>query len=79
MSGFTFNPSSSGRRPVTNSFGQQKPFAQKPLAFVVDDRVRIELDYDLACRLGQLILNARIEDDQLLALGHRLMRDAAEE
>ena len=42
-------------------------------AFIVDDRIHLKLEYDLAIRLGEAILAAHITDDtQLVALGHRL-------
>lgn len=42
-------------------------------SFHVDSRINVKLEYELAIRLGELILNAGTEDKQLLALGHKLV------
>jgi hypothetical protein len=41
-------------------------------SFHVDGRVSIKLEYDLAVRLGEFILNSGTEDKQLMALGYKL-------
>lgn len=41
-------------------------------SFHVDSRINLKLEYELAIRLGELILGAGTEDKQLLALGHKL-------
>lgn len=43
------------------------------LPFELDDRVILRLDFDLAIRIGELILSISPEDTQLLALAHRLV------
>ena len=40
--------------------------------FEVDDRIRLVVDFDLAARLGQLIVNTETQDEELLAFAHRL-------
>lgn len=42
-------------------------------AFHVDARIDIKLHFDLAVRLGEIILNSRPNDGQLRALGHNLV------
>jgi hypothetical protein len=42
-------------------------------SFHVDARIGIKLEYELAIRLGRLILDCRPEDKQLQALGHKLV------
>jgi len=41
-------------------------------SFHVDSRINLKLDYELAIRIGELILRAGTEDKQILALGHKL-------
>jgi hypothetical protein len=41
-------------------------------SFHVDSRINLKLDYELAIRLGEMILRAGTEDKQILALGHKL-------
>jgi hypothetical protein len=48
-------------------------------SFHVDGRVTIKLEYELAMRLGEFILNARTEDKQFVALGHKLLNLDEEE
>ena len=42
-------------------------------AFHVDARIALKLHFDLAVRLGEIILNSRPNDGQLRALGHNLV------
>lgn len=42
-------------------------------SFQVDGRVSIKLEYELAIRLGEFLLNSKTEDKQFLALGHHLL------
>jgi hypothetical protein len=42
------------------------------LAIIVDERVTLKLDYDLACELRILILGANPSNPALIALGKRL-------
>jgi hypothetical protein len=42
-------------------------------SFHVDGRVAVKLEYELAIRLGELILSCGTEDKQILALGHKLV------
>lgn len=42
-------------------------------SFHVDQRVDVKLEYELAIRLGELILSCGTEDKQILALGHKLV------
>jgi hypothetical protein len=48
-------------------------------SFHVDGRVTIKLEYELAMRLGEFILNTRTEDKQFVALGHKLLNLDEEE
>lgn len=41
-------------------------------SFHVDSRINLKLEYELAIRLGEMILRAGTEDKQILALGHKL-------
>lgn len=41
-------------------------------SFHVDQRIDVKLEFELAIRLGELILNCGTEDKQILALGHKL-------
>lgn len=41
-------------------------------SFHVDGRISIKLEYDLAVRLAEFILNSGTEDKQVLALAHKL-------
>jgi len=41
-------------------------------SFHVDSRIDLKIEFDLAVRLGEFILNSGMADKQLLALGHRL-------
>jgi hypothetical protein len=53
----------------------QKPtkgkFAHLP-AFAIDDRVKVDIEYELAGALGNLILGSDTPNTALLALGHQL-------
>ena len=49
-------------------------------SFHVDGRVSVKLDYDLAIRLGEFLINSKTKDKQFIALGHRLVSlDQSEE
>jgi len=48
-------------------------------SFHVDARIGLKLEYELAVRLGKLILDCRPEDKQLAALGHKLFNLDEEE
>jgi len=41
-------------------------------SFHVDARVSIKLEYELAVRLGEFLLQSGTDDKQVLALGHKL-------
>lgn len=41
-------------------------------SFHVDSRINLKLEYELAIRLGEMILRAGTDDKQILALGHKL-------
>lgn len=41
-------------------------------SFHIDSRVDLKLDFDLAVRLGEFILQHSCGDKQIQALGHRL-------
>ena len=41
-------------------------------SFHVDGRISIKLEYDLAVRIAEFILNSGTEDRQFLALAHKL-------
>lgn len=41
-------------------------------SFHIDSRVELKLDFDLAVRLGEFILQHSPNDRQMQALGHRL-------
>ena len=43
-------------------------------SFHVDQRIDVKLEFELAIRLGELILNCGTEDKQILALGHKLAK-----
>lgn len=43
-------------------------------SFNVDARIVVKLEYDLAIRVGEYLLNSGTEDKQILALGHRLVK-----
>ena len=43
-------------------------------SFHVDGRISIKLEYDLAVRLAEFVLNSGVEDKQFLALAHKLAR-----
>jgi len=43
-------------------------------SFNVDARIVVKLEYDLAVRVGEYLLNSGTEDKQILALGHRLVK-----
>jgi len=48
-------------------------------SFYVDDRVSLKLDYDLAVRLGEFLLQAGTEDKQIMALAYKLNNLVEEE
>jgi hypothetical protein len=48
-------------------------------SFHVDSRINIKLEYELAIRVGELILRAGTDDKQILALGHKLANMDEEE
>ena len=52
-------------------FHQKKRYP-KVSSFHVDSRINLKLDYELAIRIGEVILRAGTEDKQILALGHKL-------
>lgn len=41
-------------------------------AFAIDDRIRLDIEYELAGELGRLILDSDTQNTALLALGHQL-------
>lgn len=43
-------------------------------SFHVDGRISIKIEYDLAVRLAEFILNSGTEDKQFLALAHKLSK-----
>lgn len=43
------------------------------MGFQIDDDIKVSLDFDLAVRLGECILNSSTIDKQIRALGHRLV------
>jgi len=46
--------------------------------FHVDGRVNLKCEYDLAMRLGELILSSKTSDKQLVAMGHALLNSDEE-
>lgn len=42
-------------------------------SFEIDDRIPILIDFDLAVRVGEFIVNSGTVDKQIMALGHRLV------
>lgn len=41
-------------------------------SFHVDGRINVKMEYELAIRVGELILRSGTDDKQILALGHKL-------
>jgi len=64
----------------------QKPFKVDPRlkvlisrkAFIVDNRINVLLDFDLAIRVGETLLKAGVADNQMVALGHQLVNLGAD-
>lgn len=42
-------------------------------SFEIDPRIPMMIEFDLAVRLGEFIVNSGTVDKQIMALGHRLM------
>lgn len=42
-------------------------------SFEIDDRIPIMIDFDLAVRVGEFIVNSGTSDKQVMAFGHRLV------
>lgn len=42
-------------------------------SFHVDDRITLKIEFDLAVRLGEFIVQSGSSDKQIMAFGHRLM------
>lgn len=42
-------------------------------SFEIDPRIPMMIDFDLAVRLGEFIVNSGTADKQIMALGHRLV------
>lgn len=55
------------------SNGPQHEF-KKNRSFVVDSRIQVAIDPELAFALGELILSSNPENTALLALGHQLSK-----
>lgn len=47
-------------------------YPQSSTPFDVDDRVHIKVDFDLAMRVAEVLLQSGSVDKQVLALGHNL-------
>lgn len=41
--------------------------------FEIDDRIPMKIDFDLAVRVGEFIVNSGTPDKQIMAFGHRLL------
>lgn len=41
--------------------------------FEIDDRIPLKIEFDLAVRLGEFIVNSGTPDKQIMAFGHRLL------
>lgn len=55
------------KRPTVVAQSQKK----RP-SFVVDDRIKLDLDIDLALALGDFILQSETPNSALVAFGHQL-------
>lgn len=42
-------------------------------AFDIDPRIPMRIDFDLAVRVGEFIVNSGTSDKQIMAFGHRLL------
>ena len=65
---------SEGNTQFARSSAPQQHEFKKNKSFVVDTRIQVALDPELASALGELILSSNPENTALLALGHQLCK-----
>ena len=64
--------SDTGYANRNEDFDRPRRPANKPLAWVVEERIPVYLHIDLAAALACLIMDSGTENEALLSLGHKL-------